>query len=181
MLTIGMMSGTSLDGIDVALVEINEEKGEKLGVSLLDFFTQPYPDTIVAPILDAMSPQKSNVLLICQLNVALGKFYGKVAKQMMGRRFIMIQIPNSPLPFRLEKQQKLLLLQVSKRYQTLEKRTLQLVVKVHLLSHLQNINSIVLVKKIEYWLTLVGFLILQCCQGMATYHQLLPLIRVMGI
>lgn len=85
MFAIGMMSGTSLDGIDVALVDIEENDGEQLHVSLLDFFTQPYQETTVAHIREAMSLEHSNVLLICQLNVALGKLYGEAAQHMMFR------------------------------------------------------------------------------------------------
>jgi anhydro-N-acetylmuramic acid kinase len=88
MLTIGMMSGTSLDGIDVALVEVTEERGEHLRVSLLDFFTEPYQDTTVRRIRDAMSLEKSHTLLICQLNVELGKCYGKAAQKMMARHHL---------------------------------------------------------------------------------------------
>ena len=83
MLAIGMMSGTSLDGIDVALVEISDKKEASIRVSLLDFVTHPYQEKTVARIRDAMSLKHSNVLLICQLNVELGKLYGKAAKQMM--------------------------------------------------------------------------------------------------
>jgi len=42
-LAIGLMSGTSLDGMDAALVEV-EGAGLSISVKLLDFLTLPYND-----------------------------------------------------------------------------------------------------------------------------------------
>lgn len=81
MLAIGMMSGTSLDGIDVALVEFSSD--ESSIYKLCDFFTVNYPSETLLRINQAMSIEKSNVSLICSLNVELGILYGKAAKRMM--------------------------------------------------------------------------------------------------
>ncbi len=78
MIVLGMMSGTSVDSADGAIVEIKEH-GEKLSVDLLFFGSYPYPETLRRKILDCMSPKNSNVRFICQLNFELGEFYGKAA------------------------------------------------------------------------------------------------------
>ncbi|MDR2833499.1 MAG: anhydro-N-acetylmuramic acid kinase [Streptococcaceae bacterium] len=81
MLAIGMMSGTSLDGIDVALVDFTNENTPEY--NLIDFETYAYPSETITRIQKAMNIEKSNVALICQLNVELGKLYGQAAKKMM--------------------------------------------------------------------------------------------------
>lgn len=68
---IGLMSGTSLDGIDAALVEINGS-GLTTNVTLLDMVTVPLDAELKDQIKLACDPVKSNVPLICQLNVRLG-------------------------------------------------------------------------------------------------------------
>ncbi len=68
---IGLMSGTSLDGIDAALIEINGS-GLTTAVSLIDFVTVPIDSGLKEQIQLACDPIKSNVPLICQLNVQLG-------------------------------------------------------------------------------------------------------------
>lgn len=85
MLAIGMMSGTSLDGIDVALTDLNDPSERDLKVTLLDFMTIPYPQATLERISDAMSLDKSNVSLICQLNVELGQRYAEAALDMMSK------------------------------------------------------------------------------------------------
>ncbi|MDR2703508.1 MAG: anhydro-N-acetylmuramic acid kinase [Cellulomonadaceae bacterium] len=83
MLAVGMMSGTSLDGIDVALVEFPDNKVEGLTYKLLDFETYPYPASTISRVQDAMSLERSNVALLCELNVELGKLYGQAALAML--------------------------------------------------------------------------------------------------
>jgi len=84
-LAIGMMSGTSLDGIDVALVEFDDDPNKDFGYKLLDFETYPYPASTISRVQDAMSLDRSNVALLCELNVELGKLYGKAANQMLAK------------------------------------------------------------------------------------------------
>lgn len=85
MLAIGMMSGTSLDGIDVALVQMEESEKGGLHVELLDFFTENYPIETLEAVKKAMSVTQSNVQLICRLNVELGRLYGLAAQKMLSR------------------------------------------------------------------------------------------------
>ncbi len=74
-LAIGLMSGTSLDGIDIVLAKI-------LGVSLdtkievLKQKTYPIDEKLIDKIKDAMDDVKSNSKLISSLNVELGYAFG---------------------------------------------------------------------------------------------------------
>jgi anhydro-N-acetylmuramic acid kinase len=87
-LALGMMSGTSLDGIDVALVEFDNDPNKDFGYKLLDFETYPYPASTVSRVQDAMSLDRSNVALLCELNVELGKLYGKAANEMLAKNHL---------------------------------------------------------------------------------------------
>lgn len=73
-LAIGLMSGTSLDGVDAALVKISGS-GLKTKVQLVEFKTYPYPKKIREMVLAASTPEKGTVDLICHLNFKLGKIF----------------------------------------------------------------------------------------------------------
>ena len=74
-LAIGLMSGTSLDGIDVVLAKIS---GVDLDtkVKVLEQHTYPINDKLILKIKDAMDDVKSNSKLISSLNVELGYAFG---------------------------------------------------------------------------------------------------------
>ena len=79
MLVAGIMSGTSVDGIDVALTEITGE-GYGMRVELLAFQPLPYPAGVRESILEA-SNADTHTSRISQLNFLLGRLYGEaVAK-----------------------------------------------------------------------------------------------------
>ncbi|AMC93039.1 hypothetical protein AOC36_03285 [Erysipelothrix larvae] len=65
---LGIMSGTSLDGIDVASVLF--DKGR---CTLRHFESYPIDDDLKQKILDACNPETSGVDTICSLNFELGK------------------------------------------------------------------------------------------------------------
>lgn len=75
---IGLMSGTSLDGCDAAL--ISSERGR---VRLASFLTHPMPDALRQKILDCCSLTKSNIALACSLNVELGYWFAEAANLLM--------------------------------------------------------------------------------------------------
>ncbi|WP_263703877.1 anhydro-N-acetylmuramic acid kinase AnmK [Bacillus thuringiensis] len=76
----GVMSGTSLDGIDVALVRI-EGSGVGSKVELIHFTTVPLCNDIKSEIQQALSIENSNVQLICSLNFKLGLCFANAVKE----------------------------------------------------------------------------------------------------
>ncbi|HEX7119250.1 MAG TPA: anhydro-N-acetylmuramic acid kinase [Longimicrobiales bacterium] len=77
MRVIGLMSGTSLDGVDAALVEFDGDVPESLRWSLEAFLTVPYDDVrrdrIHRAILDG------NAALLCRLHADLGEWFADAA------------------------------------------------------------------------------------------------------
>lgn len=72
----GLMSGTSVDGIDCAIVEI-EGNGLDTKVNLIKYHNHEIPDDLREEILLACSKEYSNVELICRLNFRLGEEFAK--------------------------------------------------------------------------------------------------------
>jgi anhydro-N-acetylmuramic acid kinase len=77
---IGLMSGTSCDGIDACLVDITG-CGIETRVDLLAFETCPYDDETRRRILDACQPETGTVDKICQLNFLIGHLFADSAKR----------------------------------------------------------------------------------------------------
>ena len=80
MLCAGLMSGTSLDGVDAALVRI-EGQGEDIEARLLSFDTLPMPEKLKARVKQACDPTQSNVQLICELNFELGDLFARALEK----------------------------------------------------------------------------------------------------
>jgi anhydro-N-acetylmuramic acid kinase len=70
----GIMSGTSADGIDVALVRITGQ-GFKLRCKLLGHTHAAYPQAVRAAILRAMNADEISVAELSRLNFLLGELY----------------------------------------------------------------------------------------------------------
>lgn len=80
MKVIGLMSGTSADGVDAALVDIRGT-GHNLTVQLLAFQTFPFPASFRARLLHAMS--EGTVADVCHLNAALGEWFARAAQRIL--------------------------------------------------------------------------------------------------
>ena len=76
MLIAGLMSGTSADGIDTALVEISGAP-PSVHLSVVLHRTTAYPPAVHAAILAAFRPETSSSQQIARLNVQLGEVYAK--------------------------------------------------------------------------------------------------------
>jgi anhydro-N-acetylmuramic acid kinase len=81
MKVIGLMSGTSADGVDAALVEIGRE-GSRPRIRLLAFETLTYPGGLRERILAAASGGSTEE--VCQLNAYLGGLFAEAAEQVAG-------------------------------------------------------------------------------------------------
>lgn len=81
-LVIGLMSGTSVDGIDAALVRI---RGGGCGVSLQTehFVTYPFDPAVRQAIFALFRPEASNVATVCQMNFVLGELFANAALRLM--------------------------------------------------------------------------------------------------
>ena len=77
-LCLGMISGTSVDGIDVAVVRIDGHAREAR-VELLAFATVPYPDAVRAELLRLYDDQRNAVARLCSLNVLVGHCFAEAA------------------------------------------------------------------------------------------------------
>ncbi len=79
---IGLMSGTSADGIDAALVEI-EGVGLATRAALIAFETVPFPDGMRDRILACCQPDTGTVDAICELNFELGHLFASAVKGLL--------------------------------------------------------------------------------------------------
>ena len=88
MIVLGLMSGTSVDGVDAAISDIRR-RGEKLQVKLLAFDSLAYPSALRNRIL-AVS-KKGDVSEICHLNVLLGEVFAKAAQKVVKRSSLSVK------------------------------------------------------------------------------------------
>src|ERR1700741_3569038 len=72
------MSGTSLDGIDVAIVDISR-KGGGVRVKPVAFHTTPYPKLVREAIL-GVSNAMTHTATIARLNFLLGELYAEAVQ-----------------------------------------------------------------------------------------------------
>lgn len=82
---IGLMSGTSADGIDAAVVEINGAPPQALTVELLSFTFVPYDPDQRARIFPLFDPATGAVDRICQMNFAIGDWFAEAALAAMAQ------------------------------------------------------------------------------------------------
>ncbi len=81
---VGLMSGTSLDGVDAALVEINGFS-ENTKVNLIEFIELPIDDNLKQRIKNACDINCSNVEDICSLNFELGYLFSQAVKEVCNK------------------------------------------------------------------------------------------------
>ena len=80
---IGMISGTSYDGIDVALCDFEESNGE-ISLKVLEFKSVPYTEDLHAKIADSMPPRSIDMERVCQLDTYIGQAFAAAAQSVIG-------------------------------------------------------------------------------------------------
>lgn len=79
---IGLMSGTSVDGIDAAIVEITGH-GLETTVNLVAFETFPFPPDVPQRVLALCQPDTSRVDDICEMNFYIGHLFAEAVKHVL--------------------------------------------------------------------------------------------------
>jgi anhydro-N-acetylmuramic acid kinase len=83
MRAIGLMSGTSLDGIDAALVNL-VPGGASYRVNLQRFGTYPFEPNLRDELLAILPPNEGSVAAVARLHRALGDAYARAARRIAG-------------------------------------------------------------------------------------------------
>ena len=79
MIVAGVMSGTSADGINVALVRI-QGRGFRSRPELLADYSFPYPDNVRRAVLATMNAGSARVADLSRLNFLLGELYSEAVR-----------------------------------------------------------------------------------------------------
>lgn len=76
----GLMSGTSLDGVDAAVIDIKESRRGALTFDVVAFSTMSYPEEVRRALL-AVSNQSAHVSELSRLNFLLPDLYAKALRR----------------------------------------------------------------------------------------------------
>lgn len=87
---VGLMSGTSADGVDAAVVKI-QRRGAKRSVTPVSFQTFPYPRTLKRRILRLMHGEVAGAEEIASLDVGVGGCFAAAALSAIGRAGISLR------------------------------------------------------------------------------------------
>lgn len=83
-LIIGLLSGTSIDGIDAALIKVSGN-GKNTKIKILDFITHPVPHKIKEAVLKNSNNRTAKIEEICRLNVILGALFSDAVLRLIKR------------------------------------------------------------------------------------------------
>ncbi len=83
MIAVGLMSGTSLDGVDAALVRIHP-RGARYAIEVVRFATHAFDDDLYAALLRALPPNRGSLAEAAQLHRRLGEVFGRAARAVLG-------------------------------------------------------------------------------------------------
>ncbi|GAB3728559.1 anhydro-N-acetylmuramic acid kinase [Nocardiopsis nanhaiensis] len=79
MIVIGVSSGTSADGIDVAAARM-ELDGDLVRLTPLGHLTRPYSAPLLRQIREALPPARTTMEAVCQLDTRIGQEFGEAAR-----------------------------------------------------------------------------------------------------
>lgn len=80
MIVVGLMSGTSMDGIDAAVADV-ELDGEVLRLEPLGHETTPYSPELRAALRAALPPSTTTMETLCRLDTAVGQEFAAAAER----------------------------------------------------------------------------------------------------
>lgn len=81
-LVIGLMSGTSVDGVDAALVRVHGG-GPGVKIDLLHFATYPFTSEAREAIFPLFRPESTRVDQICRMNFVLGELFADASLRLI--------------------------------------------------------------------------------------------------
>ncbi len=84
---LGIMSGTSLDGLDMCWCEVSGDplSGALEGAEIKAFDTVPLPAELRALILQQMQPEQSDVTQLCDLNFSWARYVAQAITEFLAR------------------------------------------------------------------------------------------------
>jgi anhydro-N-acetylmuramic acid kinase len=82
-IAVGLMSGTSLDGIDAALVNV-APRDDGYALDLVRFETYAFDDGLLRALHSALPPQSGSVAVVAALHHALGQAFARAANAIAG-------------------------------------------------------------------------------------------------
>lgn len=80
MKVIGLISGTSSDGVDAALVDIRIHRG-RIRLELIAFEVYPYPKSLPQKLIDLASGFPQSIANVCHLNFYVGELFAEAARR----------------------------------------------------------------------------------------------------
>src|SRR5277367_153900 len=95
MIVAGIMSGTSADGINVALVRVTASARSRAGMPSLHFLAHaeyPYPKQVRRAVLAAMNSTKASVADLARLNFLLAELYAEALLSTQRRFRLMAEL-----------------------------------------------------------------------------------------
>ena len=83
-LAVGLMSGTSADGVDAALVRFIIQ-GSNIQDQLLEYMNIPYPRPLREKVFKLFRDEAGSLNQVCQLNFEIGAFFARAAEKLIRR------------------------------------------------------------------------------------------------
>jgi len=91
MIVAGVMSGTSADGVDVALVKITSASGKRQ-IKLLGHHAVSYPAALRSAVLAAMDAKETSTAELAQLNWRLGMAYAEAVRAAVAKHPVKLDL-----------------------------------------------------------------------------------------
>jgi anhydro-N-acetylmuramic acid kinase len=82
-LFVGLMSGTSVDGVDAALVEVTGKEEGRYGARVVAHVEHSWPKKVRERLLGVMAPAAAGTAEICELNVVVAKEFARAAEKVL--------------------------------------------------------------------------------------------------